>query len=505
VTPLLAQRLRTDRSFERLYRRYAEDVYHYALGVSRNAADAEDVTQTTFLNAYRAVQRGEDPRSPKNWLIAIAHNVLRQRFRQQARRPEQVELHDAAGATVPDGDAYSAADIRRALGELAFNQRAALVMRELEGRSYAEIAEILGVSVSAVETLIFRARRALREQLETFLTCNEAERAISLQLDGRLPRGQKGALRAHLRTCKECATLARRHRAQRSALKGLGAIQLPPSLASLFGGGAGTGGAVAAKLAAAGAAGLLVAGGSLEAAQELRANPAPRAAAPALRAAEASRRDASQQVTVRAVTTSASVPAVVRRAALRRERRSALLAASRRTQKKAKIAKAKARAPVELGATNGARPLPPVRAHGPSGGPGRLKPDPVASGTPGRAAARPAAARPAPTRPPRAAVAPTTSNARPPAPPRAAPRRAARPQAAPENAPPAVPPPANERAATPPPQGETVAPANPAPPANPLQPAATPSDPAAAGGPLPSRPPITRPGERRTRGATVRR
>src|SRR5438128_1375658 len=88
-------------------------------------------------------------------------------------------------------NAADAEDIKRALSHLAFNQRAALVMRELEGRSYAEIAEVLGVSVSAVETLIFRARRALREQLEGSLSCAEAERSISRQLDGRLDRAGK--------------------------------------------------------------------------------------------------------------------------------------------------------------------------------------------------------------------------------------------------------------------------------------------------------------------------
>src|SRR6266571_4232364 len=219
MTPLLAQHLRADRSFERLYRRHVADVYHYALAVCRNETDAEDVTQTTFMNAYRAVKDGQQPRSPKNWLIAIAHNVCRQRFRQAASRPNEVELDDGAGAFVPDDDGPSAADLRRALGELAFNQRAALVMRELEGRTYAEIAEILDVSVSAVETLIFRARRALREQLEGSLTCHEAELALSRQLDGRLPRAEKGPLRAHLRACKECASFARSQRAQRGDRK----------------------------------------------------------------------------------------------------------------------------------------------------------------------------------------------------------------------------------------------------------------------------------------------
>src|SRR5919109_1257078 len=84
------------------------------------------------------------------------------------------------------------------------------VMRELEGRTYAEIAEILGVSIGAVESLLFRARRALREQLEESLTCQEAELALSKQLDRRLPRAERGPLRAHLRACSDCATVARR-------------------------------------------------------------------------------------------------------------------------------------------------------------------------------------------------------------------------------------------------------------------------------------------------------
>ena len=238
MTPLLASRPRTERAFERLYRRHVSDVYHYALAVLRNPADAEDVTQTTFMNAYRAYQRGDRPQTPKNWLIAIAHNVCRQRFRQSTRRVDEVAYDEgSAEALVADGDAPSAEDIRRALSQLAFNQRAALVMRELEGRSYSEIAEILDLSVSAVETLLFRARRALREQLEGSLSCDEAELALSKSLDGRLPRAERGALRAHLRECKACSQAARRQRAQRSALKGLALIPLPDSLASFFGGG----------------------------------------------------------------------------------------------------------------------------------------------------------------------------------------------------------------------------------------------------------------------------
>src|ERR671925_866544 len=229
MTPILA-RQKPDRSLERLYKKHAADVYRYALVVLRNQADAEDVTQTTFLNAYRAYQRGERPRTPQNWLIAIAHNVCRQRFRQSQRRPNEVAYEEELAEAVVDEDAISAEDIRRALGHIAFNQRAALVMRELEGRSYQEIADILELTPSAVETLIFRARRALREQLEGSLTCGEAEFAISRQLDGRLSRHERGQLRAHLRECAECASFARRQRAQRGALKSLALVPVPSSL-----------------------------------------------------------------------------------------------------------------------------------------------------------------------------------------------------------------------------------------------------------------------------------
>ncbi len=267
MTPVLAQRPRSDRGFERLYKRYVGDVYRYALAVMRNPADAEDVTQTTFLNAYRSyVEKGSRPEKPQNWLIAIAHNVCRQRFRQSSRRPAEVGFEDDIADTIADDDTPSAEDIRRALGHLAFNQRAALVMRELEGRSYVEIAEILDVSTSAVETLIFRARRALREQLEGSITCGEAEFAISRQLDGRLPRGERGQLRAHLRECAECSSFARRQRAQRGALKTLALVPVPTSLTSLFGGGGGAavGTGLALKAAAAVTAGLALGGAGYE-------------------------------------------------------------------------------------------------------------------------------------------------------------------------------------------------------------------------------------------------
>jgi RNA polymerase sigma factor (sigma-70 family) len=155
--------LARDRAFETLYRRYADDVYRYALALLRNPADAEDVTQTTFLNAYRAVKRGEQIKKPKNWLITIAHNAARSRYARASRRVDEVPLEDhLEQLSVPEVERPQVQEVLEALGQLPLNQRAALVMRVLEDRTYAEIADTLGVSVSAVETLIFRARRSLR-------------------------------------------------------------------------------------------------------------------------------------------------------------------------------------------------------------------------------------------------------------------------------------------------------------------------------------------------------
>ena len=289
-TALLTRTETRDRAFERLYRRHVHEVYRYVLAVLRNQADAEDATQATFLNAFRAFQRGKEPEKPRNWLLKIAHNECRQRFRASARRPREVEWDERTPAPSLDETVPTAEELRAALAQLSFNQRSALVMRELEGRSYAEIGNILELSGSAVETLLFRARRALREQLEGTLTCGEAEETLSRRLDGRLPAPEQRALRAHLRACPECALLERKQRASRSAVKRLGAVQLPPSLASFVGGGGAAGGGaalgtgLAAKAAAVVVAGVVAGGVGHEAVQALAARePSPRTPLPELR------------------------------------------------------------------------------------------------------------------------------------------------------------------------------------------------------------------------------
>ena len=84
------------------------------------------------------------------------------RWRQAGARPKEVALEEAPEAASPDHERPELNEVLTALASLSFNQRAALVMRELEGRSYQEISEALDVSVSAVEALLFRARRRLQ-------------------------------------------------------------------------------------------------------------------------------------------------------------------------------------------------------------------------------------------------------------------------------------------------------------------------------------------------------
>jgi hypothetical protein len=161
-----------------------------------------------------------------------------------------------------DDDAPTAEEIREAISKLGFNQRAVLVLREIEGLSYEEIAQTMGVSLSAVETLLFRARQAMREQLEAAehdLGCDSVQRLISLQLDGKLSRSDRGLLRAHLRACAECARFARSQRARKRAMPGIIAVPLPAGLSGFFGGGAGI---VTGKVAAIAASAALVGAGA---------------------------------------------------------------------------------------------------------------------------------------------------------------------------------------------------------------------------------------------------
>ena len=136
-----------DRSFERLYRTHRRDVYNFVLHDVRNPDEAEDVTQVAFLNAYRALRSGRPPEKPRAWLLTIAQNVSRRRFRRRSAQIHEVPLDPDLVVAANDYDGPTAQEIHAAFRVLPDKQRSALAMRELQGRSYAEIADALGVSV----------------------------------------------------------------------------------------------------------------------------------------------------------------------------------------------------------------------------------------------------------------------------------------------------------------------------------------------------------------------
>jgi RNA polymerase sigma factor (sigma-70 family) len=127
--------------------------------------------QSTFLNAHRALQRGVTPESELAWLLKIAHNVCLTRRRSTRRRGRVEAAHDLESMQdyLPAPPREAPEELIRltdALEDLPDSQRRAILLREWQGLSYAEIARELKLTQSAVETLIFRARRSLAANLE---------------------------------------------------------------------------------------------------------------------------------------------------------------------------------------------------------------------------------------------------------------------------------------------------------------------------------------------------
>ena len=153
-----------------LYETYGRRIYMFCLGRLRNPQEAEDATQQTFLNAFRGLQRGVAPEHEAAWLYKIAENVCltRQRSSSRRRRVEAPEDLDALQDVLPSAalEADELFHLPEALQAMPEQQRRALLLREWQGLSYHEIAEELGLSHSAVETLLFRARRSLAAGLD---------------------------------------------------------------------------------------------------------------------------------------------------------------------------------------------------------------------------------------------------------------------------------------------------------------------------------------------------
>jgi RNA polymerase sigma factor (sigma-70 family) len=233
-----------DDAFGTIHDRYRQRLLAYTrqmLGPSRS--DAEDVLQDVFLRAYGALRNDDRPVTLRAWLYRVAHNRCIDHLRRPV--PPAAEIYELSRtpAQDPQAETVRREDLRRLVQDvqrLPEQQRSALLMRELDGLTYAELADALDTSVPAIKSLLVRARVGLVEAEEARDTACVEIRADLVRAHGRGVR-TSGRSRRHLRDCNAC-------REYRQGLRGV-----DEGLAALVPGGAGPLGAVAKLLGIGGA------------------------------------------------------------------------------------------------------------------------------------------------------------------------------------------------------------------------------------------------------------
>ena len=166
-----------------LFTAYHDRICRYIHGMVRNRAEAEDLTQETFLRAHCRQDALRDPKAVRGWLYRIATRVCVDRLRQRTRRsvidggvePQQEER---AAAQIPSAQecterAETSACVQRCLDYLPDTYRAVILLYEAHGLTTAEIAELLEISVATVKIRLHRARRRLQEVME--IGCSVSE------------------------------------------------------------------------------------------------------------------------------------------------------------------------------------------------------------------------------------------------------------------------------------------------------------------------------------------
>src|SRR5215472_16415507 len=174
--------------FTELAMPHMQALYTAALRMTRNPADAEDLVQETFLKAYRAFDRYEDGTNIRAWLYKILTNTFINSYRAAKRRPEKADVEDVEDlylyrrlGQLRDGDAGRSAEeevleritddeIKQALESLPEAFRIAVLLADVEGFSYKEIADITEVPIGTVMSRLHRGRRALQKTLHDFGT-----------------------------------------------------------------------------------------------------------------------------------------------------------------------------------------------------------------------------------------------------------------------------------------------------------------------------------------------
>jgi RNA polymerase sigma-70 factor (ECF subfamily) len=171
VTETEKSKAELDRDFSDLYRAHLRDVYSYSYYRVGNHHDAEDLTEQTFLQAYRHFERAQREsagRPLRPWLIRIAHNLAANFYRDRARKP-QTAIEDAGIISAPHTTetlVEGREELQRVLAgvdQLPDDRREALIMRFALGMDNREIARALGRSDGATKVLLHRAIKQLEE------------------------------------------------------------------------------------------------------------------------------------------------------------------------------------------------------------------------------------------------------------------------------------------------------------------------------------------------------
>jgi RNA polymerase sigma-70 factor (ECF subfamily) len=174
--------------FSDLAMEYMGSLFSAALRMTRNAADAEDLVQETYLKAYRAFGSFQEGTNLKAWLYRILTNTFINSYRARRRRPEQTELDEvedlylykrlggleavSAGRSAEEEvlEHFTESEVKEAVEALPEQFRLAVLLADVEGFSYKEIAEILDVPIGTVMSRLHRGRRALQKALHDFGT-----------------------------------------------------------------------------------------------------------------------------------------------------------------------------------------------------------------------------------------------------------------------------------------------------------------------------------------------
>ncbi len=165
------------RAFEGIVLKYQDAVYNLCRYMTGGSGDAEDVTQDTFIKAYRNLEKFRDTGSFSSWLYRIAVNtcldLLRRpvpgRLFRTSPDGERFALETASNAPTPEETLQSKqarSAVERAVSSLSPKLKAVIVLNEIEGLSYEEVSEVLGISTGTVKSRLSRAREELRKRLK---------------------------------------------------------------------------------------------------------------------------------------------------------------------------------------------------------------------------------------------------------------------------------------------------------------------------------------------------